>query len=176
MRIDAFGLHLRNHPVKEPSHMRTLPVVTDPLESGAVIIRTDYQNEEAWQLVVAEIDQPWGGVDAHEPVFTIVNDPAWAGATVDEIREVASSDEELSVVFIVDRLAVHSDNHALLAVNTSNWEDDEYGADAIERDREFRTTPAGVHHVQANLAVGNLAFQEYADWAQEFPEGILRPE
>ncbi|MFJ4771057.1 DUF6924 domain-containing protein [Streptomyces uncialis] len=41
--------------------------------------------------------------------------------------------------------------------------------------REFRTTPAATHDMHANLAVGNLVFEEYAREALSDPEGVLRP-
>ncbi|WP_443058300.1 DUF6924 domain-containing protein [Streptomyces sp. NBC_00820] len=49
------------------------------------------------------------------------------------------------------------------------------GLRAADRIRsEFRTTPAGVHDIHANLSIGNMGFEEYAGWAHDDPEGIHR--
>ncbi|MEV8455493.1 hypothetical protein AB0467_28635 [Streptomyces sp. NPDC052095] len=44
----------------------------------------------------------------------------------------------------------------------------------IEFGREFRTTPAGLHEVHANLSIGNLGFEGFAAGAHEDPERIYR--
>ncbi len=40
--------------------------------------------------------------------------------------------------------------------------------------REFRTVPAGVHDVHANLSIANMDFEEYAHQALADPEGVFR--
>ncbi|MFD9412428.1 DUF6924 domain-containing protein [Streptomyces sp. NPDC059989] len=157
--------------------MKSLPTVNDPDEFGALIIRTDYQNEEAWQRVLVQVDQPWGDRN-FDPVFTLVNDPTWADVTVDRIRELAKSNEDLEAVFVADHVTMESPDHPLLVVNASDLVDEEYedsGA-LTESVAVFRAMPAEIHHVHANLATSNLDFEEFVNWAQQFPDGILRPE
>ncbi|MFF4082563.1 DUF6924 domain-containing protein [Streptomyces sp. NPDC001777] len=156
--------------------MRALPAVVDRGEFDALVIRTDHHDDRAWQNVVAALTEPRGdeGYDAH---IHVVDDPAWAEATVDEVLAAVRTDEDLSVVFLADRTTTRAGNHALLAVTTLTREDcaddEDYGR-LTEFGREFRTVPAGVHEVQANLSIGNLGFEEYAAAAHDDPEGIYR--
>ncbi|WP_235033032.1 YukJ family protein [Streptomyces sp. WAC05374] len=117
----------------------------------------------------------WDG--PHEAHVHLVDDPAWAGATVDEVLDTVRGDENLAVVFLADRTTMRTRPHALLAVTTLTREecvDDEDYARLTAFGREFRTVPAGVHDIHANLGIGNLGFEEYAAWAHEDPEGIYR--
>ncbi|MFD4032649.1 DUF6924 domain-containing protein [Streptomyces sp. NPDC058637] len=41
--------------------------------------------------------------------------------------------------------------------------------------REFRVLPAAAHGVQADLALGNADFAEYARAASREPDQVLRP-
>lgn len=41
--------------------------------------------------------------------------------------------------------------------------------------REFRTCPAAVHDVHANLSIANVDFEEFAEEASTDTDGVLRP-
>ncbi|MGW8703496.1 DUF6924 domain-containing protein [Streptomyces eurythermus] len=136
----------------------------------ALVIRTDYGDDRAWRDVVAALLRS----EAH---IHFVDDPAWAGARIDDVLKAARDAEDLSVVFLADHTTMRSGLHALLAVTTLTREDcadDEDHARLTEFGREFRTTPAGVHDIHANLSIGNLGFEEYAAWARENPDGVYR--
>ncbi|MGW4229437.1 DUF6924 domain-containing protein [Streptomyces sp. NPDC004980] len=157
--------------------MGTLPVVTGHDEFDALVVRTDYRDDQAWQDVVAALMEPWGDRQ-YEAQVHFINDPAWVEATIDEVLTAVSSDENLSVVFIADRVCMQAELHPLLAVTTLTREDcvnDEDYEQLTEFGREFRAIPAGVHEVYANLSIGNLGFEEFAAWAQDDPEGVFRP-
>ncbi|MEV0174588.1 hypothetical protein AB0I00_26155 [Streptomyces sp. NPDC050803] len=150
--------------------MRALPAVTRHDQFDALAVRTDYDDDRAWRDVMAAL--------AAAEHVQFVNDPVWAGATVDETLDAVRSDEDLAVVFLADRTTMRAESHALLAVTTLTREecvDEEDYAQLTEFGREFRTVPAGVHDVHANLSIGNLGFEEYAAWAHDDPEGIYRP-
>ncbi|MFD6279033.1 DUF6924 domain-containing protein [Streptomyces sp. NPDC060209] len=157
--------------------MGTLPVVTGHDEFDALVVRTDYRDDQAWQDVVAALMEPWGDRQ-YEAQVHFINDPAWLEATIEEVLTAVSSDENLSVVFIADRICMQAELHPLLAVTTLRREDcvdDEDYEQLTEYGREFRAIPAGVHEVYANLSIGNLGFEEFAAWAQDDPEGVFRP-
>ncbi|MGW1188174.1 DUF6924 domain-containing protein [Streptomyces sp. NPDC002559] len=156
--------------------MGELPAVVGRGEFDALVIRTDHHDDRAWHDVVAALTEPWGG-GQYEAHVHFVDDPAWAEATVDEVLAAVRTDEDLSVVFLADRTTMQAGNHALLAVTTltrEDCEDDEDYGQLTEFGREFRTIPAGVHDVHANLSIGNLGFEEYAAAAHDDPEGIHR--
>ena len=151
--------------------------VTGHDEFDALVVRTDYRDDQAWQDVVAALMEPWGDRQ-YEAQVHFINDPAWVESTIDEVLTAVSSDENLSVVFIADRVCMQAELHPLLAVTTLTREDcvdDEDYERLTECGREFRAVPAGVHEVYANLSIGNLGFEEFAAWAQDDPEGVFRP-
>ncbi|MFF0050743.1 DUF6924 domain-containing protein [Streptomyces sp. NPDC005498] len=162
---------------REKGPVRTLLVVTGHDEIDALVVRTDYRDEQAWQDVVAALMKPWGERQ-YEAHVHFIDDPAWAEATVDDVLAAVSGDEDLSVVFLADRVSMHAEYHPLLAVTTLTREDcadDEDYEQLTEFGSEFRTIPAGAPEVHANLSIGNLGFEEFAAWAQDDPEGIFRP-
>ncbi|MEV7521372.1 hypothetical protein [Streptomyces sp. NPDC091371] len=158
-----------------------LPDVVGRDEFAALVIRTDYGEEAAWRALVEELIRPWGREGEYEADVHLVDDPAWADATPDEVLAAVGRDEELSVVFLADRVTMRSPHRALLALyaGSEDEEDDldpEYYQELVENPpaREFRTAPAGVHDVHANLSIANLDFEDYAAAAGEDPEGVFR--
>ncbi|MEU3046123.1 hypothetical protein ABZ705_06230 [Streptomyces sp. NPDC006984] len=156
--------------------MRVLPTVTRRDEFAVLVVRTDYNDDHAWQDVAAALTEPRGGKQ-DEAHIHFVDDPVWAGATLDEVLTAVRSDDDLAVVFLADRKTMQAEGHALQAVTTLTREecvDDEDYEQLTEFGRAFRTDPAGVHDVHANLTIGNLGFEEYAARAHDDPEGIFR--
>ncbi|MGV9451551.1 DUF6924 domain-containing protein [Streptomyces sp. NPDC003635] len=156
--------------------MRALPAVTGRDEFDVLVVRTDYRDDLAWQEVRAALLEPWGDRQ-YEARVHFVDDSVWAGATVDAVLHAVGADENLAVVFLADLATMQAGCHPLLAVTTLTREeclDDEDYEQLTEFGREFRTVPAGVHDVHANLSIGNLGFEEYAGWAHDDPEGVFR--
>lgn len=156
--------------------MRALPAVTGRNEFDVLVVRTDYHDDQAWQVVAAALTKPWGD-SQYEAHVHFIDDPAWAGASVDEVLNAIRADENLAVVFLADRTTMQAESHPLLTVTTLTREDcpdDEDYEQLTEFGREFRTVPAGVHDVHSNLDIGNLGFEEYAAWAHDDPERIYR--
>ncbi|MFG2570906.1 DUF6924 domain-containing protein [Streptomyces sp. NPDC048567] len=146
----------------------------------ALVIRTDFSDDEAWNAVVGELQRPWGPSGEFAAAVQLVDAPAWSGATADEVL-AALVDEDLVVVFLADRGTMQSPVRALLAVSAV-WEDVSgldpvYYRELIEspEPREFRALPAAVHGVQVDLALGNGDFAEYAAEASAEPDQLLRP-
>lgn len=158
--------------------MRELPTDTERDEFHALVVRTDYGDESTWEAVTAELMQPWGDDGSYEALVHFVDDPAWAGATVDEVLEAASADDELSVLSVADSVTMGSAHHALLAVTTRTEQEDEAFEEEYEGTREFgrefRTIPSEVHWIHANLSLANMDFEEYAAAAHEDPEKVFR--
>ncbi|WP_327419981.1 hypothetical protein OG763_01730 [Streptomyces sp. NBC_01230] len=160
--------------------MRVLPEIVGRDEFAALIIRTDYNDESAWQAVATDLTQPWGENGEIEAHVYLVEDPAWADATPDDVLAAVRRDEDLSVAFIADRVTMHSADGPLLACDV--WSESEdldpmYYQELIDSPppREFRTAPAAVHGVHANLSIANMDFEEFAEEASADREGVLRP-
>jgi hypothetical protein len=143
-------------------------------EFDALVIRTDYSDEQVWQDVRSELAMPWGGGEFMAKVH-VVDDPAWAGTSADGIRAALPSDS--GVVFLADRATMEADHHALLAVATFTREDfdnDEDYETAAEFGREFRTSPRGVSEIHTNLYIANMDFYEFAESADHDSERVHR--
>lgn len=157
--------------------MRTLTGVEDHEHLGALVIRTDFDHPEVWSAVREALTR---SVDGEPSRPLVVDDPAWAGASADEIRQAVLAHEglgeTLSAAFVADRTTMRSPHHALLAVLTAgpeDFEDEEDYAAAVEYGTEFRVVPAGAYEVHANLDIGNMGFEEYAEAARDAPDGVL---
>ncbi|MFE2312252.1 DUF6924 domain-containing protein [Streptomyces sp. NPDC059441] len=85
-----------------------------------------------------------------------------------------SADEELAVFFLADGAALHAGHGALLAVSTLTREECESDEEFEAEGGEFRTAPAGIHEIHANLMIANLDFSDFADAAEAAPDGIFR--
>ncbi|MCX5346059.1 hypothetical protein OG315_41205 [Streptomyces atratus] len=90
------------------------------------------------------------------------------------MRQQASS----SVMFVADRVTMRSADRAFLACDVWAEEEDldpKYYQELIDSPprREFRTAPAAVHDVHANLSIANVDFEEIAQAAFDDPEGVL---
>ncbi|WP_460061416.1 DUF6924 domain-containing protein [Streptomyces sp. YKOK-I1] len=156
--------------------MRALPAVTGRDEFDALVVRTDYLDDQVWQDVAAALTEPWGDRQ-YEADVHFIDDPAWSGATVDEVLTAVRGDDNLAVVFLADRTTMQAKSHPLLAVTTLTREecvDEEDYEQLTEFGRDFRIIPASLHEVHANLSIGNLGFEEFAAWAHDDLEGIFR--
>ncbi|MCX5091051.1 hypothetical protein OOK36_19530 [Streptomyces sp. NBC_00365] len=100
--------------------------------------------------------------------------PSWAGFTTVDVLAAVSADEELAVVFLADGAALHAGHGALLAVSTLTREECESDEEFEAEGGEFRTAPAGIHEIHANLMIANLDFSDFADAAEAAPDGVFR--
>ncbi|MEU6554377.1 hypothetical protein ABZ915_29520 [Streptomyces sp. NPDC046915] len=137
-------------------------------ESEALVVRTDYSDDEAWRAVVTLLDQSDGEFEVRNH---LVDDRAYAGASPDEVALSAQvADPGLEVVFLADTATMTGD-HSLLAVSTRPEEleegDEELGC-------SFRLLPTLVNTVHVNLAIGHLDFWEFAYHAVRTPDKVLR--
>ncbi|WP_051450283.1 DUF6924 domain-containing protein [Actinospica robiniae] len=140
----------------------------------ALVVRTAYGDDQAWdelrrQLLGAR------GVDCKAGVW-FIDDPAWAGASTDEVLEASRLDPGCCVVFIADAVAMEAARHALLAVTTDTREslgDEEYEAETVFG-REFRVAPGAVLPIEADRLLGRCDFRDYCCAAHEQPDGVFR--
>ncbi|MFC9327377.1 DUF6924 domain-containing protein [Kitasatospora sp. NPDC057015] len=150
-----------------------LPAVTGRDDFAALIIRTDFSDEPAWQSLCNELSKSWGDGD-YDPVVHIVDDPAWSGAAAHAVVTAVSADEDLSVVFLADRTTMGDHDHALLAVAVLTRDDCGSDEEFEAYGGSVRAVPAGVHDIHANLSIGNLDFADVADAARLDPAGVFR--
>jgi hypothetical protein len=94
-----------------------------------------------------------------------VSDPRHAGLTAEQLTALAPRGP-LRCMFVADRVALAHPEHPLLVVDLGD-----------EPGRAFRATPSAVGYIEANLAIANTDFAEYADAvdADGIHRGFRRP-
>ncbi|MDX2709860.1 hypothetical protein PV350_44780 [Streptomyces sp. PA03-6a] len=162
--------------------IRTFQGIEDRDSFDPLVIRTDYRDDQAWEVVKSALAEPFG--DFKNPAAWIVDDPSWSDVNVDEALEAFHANDSLveksaPVFFLADQLTMQSGHHALMAVSTvtqDDFEDEEEYEEAMAYGRTFRATPHGVHMIHVNLETVNMDFEEFAAMADEDDEDIYRHE
>jgi hypothetical protein len=142
----------------------------------ALVVRTDFTDEAAWERVARELRKPLPGDEPASPY--LISDPGYADATAErvlqDVRETLSSLVPPGwagpclpgAVFIADGTTMSEPGHPLLAVSTE--EDDETPEeDGPEEDgedfgRRFRLLPDAAVEISVNLGLGNMDFADFA--------------
>ncbi|MGW0606612.1 DUF6924 domain-containing protein [Streptomyces sp. NPDC002640] len=151
--------------------MRRLPAVTGLDPDLPILVRTAAGDVPGWDAVSAAFREH-ADAGVH-----VLDDPVWADATVAEVVAALRQDEEHVVVLLADEATLRDPSHPLLAatlVTREDCEDDEEYAAHVEFGAAFRVTPAAAHDVHANLAIANLGYEEFAAWAADAADGVLR--
>lgn len=142
-------------------------------EFDAVVVRTDYGDDAAWRVVAGRLAEPWGGFDARNH---FIDDPAYAGATVDEVLAAVAGGEAPSVILVADAATMRVP-HPLLAVWTmtpADIPDAEHYDYEVRFGRDLRLVPVAVSEMHTNLALANMDFSDFSAAADVDPERIHR--
>lgn len=126
-----------------------------------MVIRTDFTDQDTWNLVVAGLAVPW----AEEAEPHLISDPKYAGASTEwvlqAVRSALSEDDRPYVIFLADGATMQQENHPLLAVSTE-WDGEPVPEDDEDFVPQFRLLPNTVMEVSANLGLGNMDFEDFA--------------
>lgn len=158
-------------PVVPPARP-VIPWSGAPDDAPLLLIRTDYEDDDAWAAVVAEAAR---SSLAGDPVATLtVSDPGWAAASVDEVLAALPPGDFWEAVFVADAQTMTAPGHPLLAVSTSipapsvDYEPEEGVT------REFRATADTVADMHVNFQVANMSFEEFSTWANDEDDKVYR--
>jgi hypothetical protein len=124
----------------------SLPI---PPEFSTLVVRTDFTDDGAFLEVCRLIEA--SDCEGYTPTLLRVEDPAYDGATVVQLL----GSPGLDYAFVVDSRAIADPEHAVLVVDL----DSEFG----QPGRTFRTIPAEVSAIDANLGISNMDFEEFAE-------------
>ncbi|MEU5216845.1 hypothetical protein AB0G79_11715 [Streptomyces sp. NPDC020807] len=127
-------------PLPRPDHLTSL------------ILRTDFDDEGAWDAVCAVVE-----AGAEHPRATFVSDRRFAGAGVPAVlaeEAAADADDRVGDVFLADTTTMSDPERPLLAVDLS-----------YKPGRTFRVPARWFPDVAAHLGVAQLTFADYADAA-----------
>jgi hypothetical protein len=129
-----------------------------PESGNALVIRTDFSDEAAW-------DRLCGAIRTPSPDFgflanvDFVSDRQYDGATADAL--VAEAPDSQQLLFVADRVALTHPEQPLLAV---------YYFD--KPFRSLRVIPSELWGVENNISLANMDFDEFAE--NVGPDGIFR--
>ena len=124
------------------------PMKIQPSEN-ALLIRTDFSDESAWQKLLSEVRDP---ADPFIFNMEIVDNGANSSATVDQLMEAIPETYPYSFMVVADSMAISQPEHPLLVVDLFE-----------ERGRQFRAVAAQVALIDNNLSISNMDFQEFAE-------------
>ena len=119
-----------------------------PRSDQALVIRTDFSDDSAWNTVVTAIQQP---VDGFYAYVDFVDDPAFRDLTVEQLVALRD-DSSKSYAIAADAVTMSEAEHPLLVVDLFE-----------EPGRTFRAVPSAIQSIENNLSIANMDFREFAD-------------
>jgi len=133
--------------------MKTLPNTED-----ALVVRTDFSNQEIWMKIRETIKAPTGSFRAYVEFW---EDAELKGATKDQLLSLVPEKYEHGFLIIADAETIVDAEHPLLVVDLN----DDFG-------REFRAIPKAIQSIENNLSISNMGFEEFADSVDN--DGVFR--
>lgn len=127
-------------------------------EEGSWFVRTDFSNQATWLSTLATVVARHG---IFKGAFHVVDDPAYAGATPEQIVGRLGPGFQQTFIFVADSTTLSHPDRPVLVVDL--WEG------SLD---EFRAIPSEIAAIQINLALANMDFEEFAGAAD--PDGIFR--
>ena len=128
-----------------------------PHSDRAILIRTDFSNQAAWDSIRQIIAKP---VDGFHAYVHYVDEIDYEGLTREQLLELYREYNQ-SYAMVVDDVTVSSPEYPILIVDL--FEDP--GA-------EFRAIPSMIQSIENNLSIANMDFAEFAGAADE--DNVLR--
>lgn len=144
------------------------------------LVRTDFQDDAAWQRVVSEVTKEvdFGdeGVDEDEggpyaPSVEVLEDGAFDGMEPSGIAAAWDRSQEVAgYVLVADEQSMHEaatgDEITVVYLDLTPTDEDaeEFG---WIYGRTFRVVTGEVASIEANLSISNMDFAEFADYADE---------
>lgn len=132
--------------------MRTLP-----RSDLALVIRTDYSNQQTWETVREMIITP---VDGFHAYVQFVEEAEYGGISKDEVMELFRGTNQ-SYAMVVDGTTISDPDHPVLVVDLF-----------ANPGAEFRAVPSQIQSVENNLSLGNMDFADFGDNVDE--SGVFR--
>ncbi len=129
-----------------------------PTTESALIIRTDFSDQTAWERLTAVVREP---ADPFIFNMELLDDPQNDGATVEQLMAALPDNYPHGFMVVADSVAISQPDHPLLVVDLLE-----------ERGRQFRALAAQVPSIENNLSIANMGFEEFADSVDE--SGVFR--
>lgn len=138
---------------------------TIPQTENALVLRTDYSDDAAWEKVCAAIRRPVG-VYRFLAYVEFLDDVQYEGIGVTRLLALIPEEYAHSFILIVDGITISYPEHPLLVVDLYD-----------QPGRSFRAIPGQIQGIENNLSIANMDFRDFADAVdgdgvfRGFPEG-----
>lgn len=131
-----------------------------PNTENALVLRTDFSNQAAWEAIRSKIQKPVGLL-RFRANLEFLDDPAYAGITKNDLLGLIPENYDHTFIVVVDQTAVTRPGNPLLVV------------DLVEKSgNEFRADPTMLQSIENNLSIANMDFEEFAGHVD--PDGVFR--
>jgi hypothetical protein len=147
---------ITDSPINEERNLSTLKPI--PNTRRALVVRTNFSDDAAWETICAAIQKPVGEFRAS---MDFLSDLQYDGVTTDQILSQIPENYNHSFISIADQIALSHPENAILVVDLYD-----------EPGRAFRVIPSAMCGVENNLSIANMDFSEFADAVD--PDGVFR--
>jgi hypothetical protein len=132
-----------------------------PNTEHILVLRTDFSNQAAWDLICAAIRRP-DDVYHFIAYVDFLDDEGYSGINKEQLLALIPNDYNQTYIIVVDQTTISHPEHSLLIV------------DLFEENigNEFRAIPSQIQWIENNLSIGNMDFEEFAEAVDE--DGIFR--
>jgi hypothetical protein len=140
------------------------PLAVEGYDSmNALVVRTDFTDQDAWEEVIRQLRVPWVDDDPVDPY--LISDPRYSGVPAErvlqDVRAALPGPDLPGAVFIADTTTMRVTGHPLLAVSTE-WNGEPFAEDEEEFVTQFRLAPNAAVEISTNLGLGNVDFDDFA--------------
>jgi uncharacterized protein DUF6924 len=133
-----------------------------PMTEDALVVRTEFDHEEAWKTICGLIRQPvHDGSDTFHAYVEFLDDPRFRNIAAEELLARVPSGYPHSFLMVVDNTTTQSPEFIVLVIDLQN-----------DRGRTFRAVATTIQGIENNLSIANMEFSEFADHVDE--DGVFR--
>jgi uncharacterized protein DUF6924 len=129
-----------------------------PDTKNSPVVRTDFSDPAAWEVVCTAIQQPVGDFQAY---VTFVDDPAFDGLDIAHVQASVPPESYRSFLFVVDRETLQNPEHPIVVLDLQGVPG-----------RTFRVLPSAMWSVENNLSLANMDWEEFAEGVDA--DGVFR--
>ena len=125
---------------------------------NAMVVRTDFENQDAWNAVVKLIRAPVHlAGEAFYAHVTFMDNAEYRNLSTAEVIAAIPPDYKYSFLFIVDHDTLSSKDFPVLVVDLNG-----------SGHRAFRADPAQIQGIENNLSIANMDFAEFAEAVDDY--------
>ena len=129
---------------------------------GTLLVRTDFTDDDAWDLVRDEATREYGP-DGFRAYVEPVSDLRWADATWEDVKAAAPvGDDGPDVLFIADSITFASPEHPILVVDLGDKILSVTEFPELAGRTPFRCIPSELWGVENNLNISNMDWEDFA--------------